>query len=191
MNRRTKLIATGAVAAAAIAVGSGIAVASGTEEDDPPIPQGTALDRATEVALKEAGGGTVSGSEQDDGGYEVEVTREDGSVLEVELDADFKVTGSEVDDDDGPTRPTTTPTRPTRTTTTPPATSESAPRQRAGTCVLTGPGRPNRYPCAYSQPSARSASSWHSFSTPSAIVPTPRPRARPMTALTIASSSAS
>ena len=102
MNRRTKLIATtGAVAAAAIAVGSGIAVASGTEEDDPPIPQGTALDRATEVALKEAGGGTVSGSEQDDGGYEVEVTREDGSVLEVELDADFNVTDSEVDDDDG------------------------------------------------------------------------------------------
>jgi hypothetical protein len=97
MNRRTKWIATGAVAAAALAVGSGIALASGADDEEPPIPQGDALDRATAVALKETGGGKVTGSEQEDGGYEIEVTLDDGSVVDVELDGDFKIIGSESD----------------------------------------------------------------------------------------------
>ena len=57
-------------------------------------------------------GGTLTGIERDDGYgtsgvYEVEVTRNDGSELEVHLDGDYDVVGKEADEDgpndvDGP-----------------------------------------------------------------------------------------
>jgi len=96
MTRRTKWVATGAVAVAALAIGSGIAVASSADDEEPPI-QGNALERASAVALKETGGGKVTGSEAEDGGYEIEVTLDDGSKVDVELDGDFKVIGSDSD----------------------------------------------------------------------------------------------
>ena len=59
------------------------------------------------------GGGTITGVERDDGyatsggAYEVEVTREDGTQVEVHLDGDYDVVGQEADEDgsndkDGP-----------------------------------------------------------------------------------------
>ena len=66
---------------------------------------GTALDRASEAALAEAGGGEVVDSEVEENGYEVEVNLSDGRQIEVQLDADFAVVSSEEnpegDDGDG------------------------------------------------------------------------------------------
>jgi hypothetical protein len=100
MERRTKLIAGGALALAPIAGGTGIDLAGGGEEQ--PLA-GSTLDRAVEAALASTGGGTVIESEVGDDGaaYGVEIRLEDGRVVEVALDADFNVIG-EATDDDGP-----------------------------------------------------------------------------------------
>jgi uncharacterized membrane protein YkoI len=49
------------------------------------------------------GEGKVTGTETDDeeGAYEVEVTRPDGSQVDVHLDKDFQVLSQDVDDEDG------------------------------------------------------------------------------------------
>jgi uncharacterized membrane protein YkoI len=54
---------------------------------------GSALDRASAVALKETGGGKVTETEQGDeeSYYQVEVTKPDGSQTDVNLDRAFKV----------------------------------------------------------------------------------------------------
>ena len=63
----------------------------------------TALDRASAAALDHTGGGRVTETEAGDeeSYYEVEVTRADGSQVDVQLDRDFRVVGSEGDDDRG------------------------------------------------------------------------------------------
>jgi hypothetical protein len=68
---------------------------SGRRDDnkkDKPIT-GQALQHAKEVALKTTGGGKVTDSEINDeeGAYEVEVTRADGSQVDVHLDKGFNV----------------------------------------------------------------------------------------------------
>jgi hypothetical protein len=100
MKRRTTWIAAG-VAAAAIAIGGvGMALANGGSDTDAPLT-GTDLDRATQAALEHTGGGTVIESEIGDDGaaYSVEIKRDDGTVVEVQLDQSFNVTGDEADDD--------------------------------------------------------------------------------------------
>jgi hypothetical protein len=99
MNRRNRLIAV-AVALVAIAAGTGIVIANGGADDDAPLV-GSDLERATQAALEHTGGGTVIESEVGDDGaaYGVEIRLDDGSVVEVNLDADFTVIGSESDDD--------------------------------------------------------------------------------------------
>src|ERR671914_674672 len=64
---------------------------------------GTALERASQAALEATGGGKVTETEAGDeeSPYEVEVTRSDGSQVDVQLDRDFKLVGSEGDDDRG------------------------------------------------------------------------------------------
>jgi hypothetical protein len=99
MNRRMKLLATGAVAAAALALGGGIAVASGGDTDTP-IPADS-IDRASAVALEHTGQGHVSDTEvgDEEGYYEVEVTLDDGSQVDVHLDRDFNVLETIADSD--------------------------------------------------------------------------------------------
>jgi hypothetical protein len=99
MKRSTKWIATGAVALAALGAGTGIAVASGGGDDDAsstPV-SGAALEHASSVALAETGGGKVTGSEAGDeqGAYEIEVTLDDGTQVDVHLDKDFNVINTE------------------------------------------------------------------------------------------------
>src|SRR5687767_826200 len=97
MRKRTKsLIAGAAVVAAAGAAGVGITAASGRDDSEPEI-QGNDLDRASAAALEETGGGRVSGTEvgDEESYYEVEVTLDDGSQVDVQLDRDFDVVGSE------------------------------------------------------------------------------------------------
>jgi uncharacterized membrane protein YkoI len=107
MQKRVKL-ATGAAAAvvAAAGAGTGVAVASGAGDDDAterPIT-GDALDKATTAALAHTGGGEVTGTEvgDEESKYEVEVTLDDGSQVDVQLDEHFNVLGSESDDDSTP-----------------------------------------------------------------------------------------
>ena len=100
MNRKTRWIATAAVAVVALGGATGIAVASGGDDDasDTPI-SGAPLDQASAAALDHTGGGTVTGTEVDDeeSYYEVEVKLDDGSSVDVQLDRDFNVVSTEND----------------------------------------------------------------------------------------------
>lgn len=105
MTRTTKLIAVGAVALAAAGIGTGVALASGGDDDDKPIT-GAALERASAAALAHTGGGRVTDTEvgDEESLYEVEVTLDDGRQVDVQLDERFQVVGSEADEerpDDG------------------------------------------------------------------------------------------
>ena len=75
------------------------------DEDDRPdrAITGNALQRASDAALKHTGGGRVTDTEVGDEEtyYEVEVTRDDGSETDVQLDRNFNVVSSETDDDSG------------------------------------------------------------------------------------------
>ena len=99
--KRTKL----AIAAAAVAVivvgGAGTAIAGASGDDDAsdtPIPS-PALEQAEKAALEETGGGTVTETEvgDEESYYEVEVTLDNGDQVDVQLDRDFAVVGSESD----------------------------------------------------------------------------------------------
>ena len=102
MQKKTKILIGGAVAAAVAAGGTGVAVASGSAADDDgfemPIT-GDALDWASAVALDHTGEGRVTETEieDEDSYYEVEVTLDDGSQVDVQLDEEFNVVGTEQD----------------------------------------------------------------------------------------------
>ena len=96
---KTTLMATAVLALAG--AGAGIAVATGDDDaTDKPI-RGDALDRAGAAALEHSGGGRVTETEvgDEESYYEVEVTRADGSQVDVQLDRGFNVVGAEGDDD--------------------------------------------------------------------------------------------
>jgi uncharacterized membrane protein YkoI len=97
--RNRKLILL--VAAGALAVGGGVAYASGVGDDDAgdtPIT-GDALAKAKAAALAHTGGGEVTETEvgDEESLYEVEVTLPNGDQVDVQLDAGFDVVGSEGD----------------------------------------------------------------------------------------------
>ena len=58
--------------------------------------------KTEDAALEETGGGEVTGTEvgDEESYYEVEVTLDDGSQVDVQLDRDFQVVGSEADHED-------------------------------------------------------------------------------------------
>ena len=98
MTSARSLAAAGALAAG----GAAIAGAAGGDDDatDTAIT-GSALDRAEAAALADTGGGRVTETEvgDEESYYEVEVTRADGSQVDVQLDRDFNVVGSSADDE--------------------------------------------------------------------------------------------
>ena len=98
MKRTTKIIAATAIVGAVAVGGATIAVASSTDDNEEPIT-GTALDEATAAALDHMGEGRVTETEvgDEESLYEVEVTLDDGSQVDVQLDADFNVVGTEND----------------------------------------------------------------------------------------------
>jgi hypothetical protein len=108
MEKRTK-IAIGMAAGVVVVVagGAGAAVAAGGGDDGEEPITGDALDKASAAALEHTGGGRVTETEvgDEESLYEVEVTLEDGSQVDVQLDEDFDVVGDERDDageDEGP-----------------------------------------------------------------------------------------
>jgi hypothetical protein len=105
-GRIKKWVIAGAAVVALGAGGTAIAGSAGSDEtggrgDDgegKPI-SGPALDRASRIAIDHVGGGTVTGTELQDeeGYYEIEVKRDDGSQVDVHLDSRFNVLDSSSD----------------------------------------------------------------------------------------------
>lgn len=100
MDRKQKII-TGVTAGVLVIGGATAAVAGGVADDDTPIT-GDALEQATQAALDELGEGEVTETEvgDEESYYEVEVTLDDGSEVDVQLDEDFDVVGTEAEDDE-------------------------------------------------------------------------------------------
>ena len=115
MNR--KKLAVGAAAAAVLAVGGGGAAIAAQQAGDSAAggetseqqATGPDVEKAKNVALEHTSGGRVTGTEvgDEEGYYEIEVTRDDGSQVDVHLDRDLNVLGTlsdneSPDDKDGP-----------------------------------------------------------------------------------------
>jgi hypothetical protein len=106
INVRTLLIA--AASAMLVLVGASVAYATGGESSEQQAT-GPGIEKAKSVALDHTNGGRVSGTEigDEEGYYEVEVTLDDGSQVDVHLDRDFDVLSTPADnespdDKDGP-----------------------------------------------------------------------------------------
>ena len=102
MKKQYKIL-IGVAALAALAAWPASAIAGG--DSDTPIT-GPALQSATDAALAHIGAGTVTDTEvgDEESLYEVEITLPDGSEVDVQLDENFNVVGTEVEDpgeDDG------------------------------------------------------------------------------------------
>jgi uncharacterized membrane protein YkoI len=101
MQITTRKVVTVVGAAAVLAVvGTGVAIAANTNDrpEDQPI-EGAALQKASDAALADTGGGKVTETEVNDeeSYYQVEVTLDDGSQVDVQLDRNFHVAGSSAD----------------------------------------------------------------------------------------------
>ncbi len=104
-----KLVAGAAAAALVLALGVGGGMAYATGGDSSEQAMGPGVEKAKSAALDHTDGGRVTGVEVGDqeGYYEVEVTRDDGSRVDVHLDRDLDVLGKladheSPDDEDGP-----------------------------------------------------------------------------------------
>jgi len=93
MQRRTKTIIAAAALGTVVAAGAGIDAAGSASEDAELPITGPDLDRASAVALAHTGGGRVTDTEvgDEESYYEVEVTLDDGSQLDVQLDEQYNV----------------------------------------------------------------------------------------------------
>lgn len=103
MRQRTMII-TGTALVAVLGLGGGAVALAGGGDDEGTVT-GPAADRATAAALVETGGGTANAVERDaeDGAtWEVEVTRPDGTTVDVRLDDRFRVVVVESDHEQGP-----------------------------------------------------------------------------------------
>jgi len=99
MQRTIKLaLAAGAVALAVAGIGTAAGGASSGEDQEAPIT-GTALEQASKIALAHTGEGRVTDTEvgDEESYYEVEVTLDDGSEVDVQLDRGLQVVGAEAD----------------------------------------------------------------------------------------------
>jgi hypothetical protein len=103
MTRKGKTIIVAGAAVALATGGAAIAgAASGGDDGDGAPITGPALEQASRVALDRVGGGRVSASEirDEEGYYEIEVTKPGGGQVDVHLDRAFRVL--DVQGDGGP-----------------------------------------------------------------------------------------
>ena len=91
MKSKTR-IATAVAAVIVIGGGAGIAAAASSGDSETPIT-GTDLQHASQVALTHTGQGRVTGTEvgDEESYYQIEVTLDNGSQIDVQLDKDFHV----------------------------------------------------------------------------------------------------
>jgi uncharacterized membrane protein YkoI len=97
-RKRNFLLA--AVAALVMLLVAGVAYANGDHSSGQQAT-GANLEKAKSVALDHTGGGQVSATEvgDEEGYYEVEVTRDEGSQVDVHLDRDFNVLSTPADNE--------------------------------------------------------------------------------------------
>ena len=95
INIKTGLVA--AAVAVLLLIGAGVAYATGG--DSSTQPTGDNIDKAKSIALGQTNGGNVTGTEvgDEEGYYEVEVIKDDGSQVDVHLDRDFNVLSTPAD----------------------------------------------------------------------------------------------
>jgi hypothetical protein len=100
MNRNRTLLAIG-VAVVAVAAGGGAYAYAGGGDDGEGTATGPGADRARQAALAHLGGGTANEVERGDeeGAWEVEVTKLNGDTVDVHLDTSYKVLSVEGDDE--------------------------------------------------------------------------------------------
>jgi uncharacterized membrane protein YkoI len=91
------------MAAGLLLVGAGVAYATGSGEDSSGQAGGANIEKAKSVALDQVNG-RVTGTEvgDEEGYYEVEITRDDGSQVDVHLDKNFNVLDTPADHEDAP-----------------------------------------------------------------------------------------
>ena len=96
MSTRTWVVA--AVAAVLLLLGAGVAYATGSGEDSSGQSGGANIEKAKSVALDHVNG-RVTGTEvgDEEGYYEVEITKDDGSQVDVHLDKNYNVIDSPAD----------------------------------------------------------------------------------------------
>ena len=101
MKQRNQVIITAAALSGAVLAGTGVATANAGGDDTEASIAGDAYDQAVEAALAETGEGRVTDTEvgDEESYYEVEVTLDDGSQVDVQLDEGFAVVGSEADEE--------------------------------------------------------------------------------------------
>ena len=108
MNGRMLTILAGIAAVVVLALGgAAIARATGAFDDGDTQLTGPQADRAKAAALRVTGGGRVNAVERDSeqgATYEVEVTRKDGTTVDVRLDDAYGlvVVDGDSEEDDGP-----------------------------------------------------------------------------------------
>ena len=104
MHTRIRAVLAGATVLVVGGIGTSAVIASATGADVNPLNESVPAE-AEQAALDEVGGGEVTDTESDDeeGTYEIEVTRDDGTQVDVHLDSDFAVLKTDEDgvDDDG------------------------------------------------------------------------------------------
>jgi uncharacterized membrane protein YkoI len=96
LNAKKMIIAI--AAALMLLVGAGVAYANNSGDDGSGQPTGPGMDRAKSVALEQVNG-RVTGTEfqDEEGYYEVEITKADGSQVDVHLDKNYNVLGTPAD----------------------------------------------------------------------------------------------
>ena len=101
MQRMTKIITAAGLAVVLVGGGVSYAIAQGDDDGTQRPITGSDLDQAIAAALAATGGGRVTETEvgDEDSYYEVEVTLEDGSQVDVQLDEQFNLVRSDPDDD--------------------------------------------------------------------------------------------
>ena len=100
MQPKTR-IAIAVVAVIVIGGGAGIAAAASSGDSETPIT-GTDLQQASQVAFKHTGQGRVTGTEvgDEESYYQIEVTLDDGTQVDVQLDKAFNFVASKADTED-------------------------------------------------------------------------------------------
>ena len=93
LSKKASVLAGGGVVVLLALGGTGAAIAGDDDEGTQQPITGSAYERATRVALHETGGGKVTETEvhDEESYYQVEVTLDDGSQVDVNLDQDFRV----------------------------------------------------------------------------------------------------
>ena len=101
MRRTKEIVIAAAVTVAALTTAGAAAVRASTstsDDTDTPIT-GTDLQKASDAALAFTGQGRVTGTEigDEESYYEVEITLDNGTEVDVQLDAEFQAVSSEAD----------------------------------------------------------------------------------------------